>query len=114
MKGGYARRDQEADNPSFVVESVTKLAELRANGQVMISVQLRKDGSLLPQTIHELRSIVEAYPGTVPLEVEYSDGNGLRATLRSRTLTLAVNSTALSELRSLLGNDSVRLQRGSK
>jgi DNA polymerase-3 subunit alpha len=114
MKGGYARRDQEADNPSFVVDSVTKLAELRANGQVMISIQLRKDSGVMPHTIHELRSIVDAYPGKVPLEVEYSDGNGLRATLRSRSLTLAVNPTALSELRSLLGNDSVRLQRGSK
>ena len=114
MRGGYARRDQDADNPSFVVESVTKLAELRANGQVMISIELTKDPSRMPATMQELRSIVEAYPGTVPLEVEYSDGNGLRATLRSRSLTLAVNSTALGELRSLLGNDSVRLQRGSK
>ena len=114
MKGGYSRRDQDADNPSFVVESVTKLAELRANGQVMIAIELRKDPSRTTQTMHELRAIVEAYPGTVPLELEYSDGNGLRATLRSRSLTLAVNSTALSELRSRLGNDSVRLQRGSR
>jgi DNA polymerase-3 subunit alpha len=114
LKGGYARRDQDAENPSFVVESVTKLIELRANGQVMISIRLTKGGALLSSTIRDLKSIVEAYPGTVPLEVEYSDGNGLRATLRSRSLTLAVNSTALSELRSLLGNDSVRLQRGSK
>ncbi|HEU4879077.1 MAG TPA: DNA polymerase III subunit alpha [Gemmatimonadaceae bacterium] len=114
MKGGYSRRDQDADNPSFVVESVTKLAELRANGQVMIAIELRKDPSRTTQIIHELRAIVEAYPGTLPLELEYSDGNGLRATLRSRSLTLAVNSTALSELRSLLGNDSVRLQRGSR
>jgi DNA polymerase-3 subunit alpha len=114
MKGGYSRRDQDADNPSFVVESVTKLTDLRANGQVMIAIDLRKDPSRTTQTIHELRSIVEAYPGTVPLEIEYSDGNGLRATLRSRSLTLAVNSTALSELRSLLGNESVRLQRGSR
>ena len=114
LRGGYARRDQDADNPSFVVDSVTKLAELRANGQVMISIFLKKDPARMPATMQELRSIVEAYPGTVPLEVEYSDGNGLRATLRSRSLTLAVNSTALSELRSLLGDDSVRLQRGSK
>jgi DNA polymerase-3 subunit alpha len=114
MKGGYPRRDQDADNPSFVVESVTKLAELRANGQVMISIELRKDPSRLPSVMSDLKSIVEAYPGTVPLQVQYSDGNGLRATLRSRSLTLAVNSTALSELRSLLGNDCVRLQRGSK
>ena len=45
LKGGYARRDQDADNPAFVVESVTKLAELRANGQVMISIELKKDPS---------------------------------------------------------------------
>ena len=114
MRGAYGRRDQDADNPQFVVESVQKLTELRANGQVMISIFLRKDPSRIPDMMRELRSIVEAYPGTVPLEVEYSDGNGLRATLRSRSLTLAVNSTALGELRSLLGNDSVRLQRGSR
>jgi DNA polymerase-3 subunit alpha len=114
LRGGYARRDQDADNPSFVAESVTQLAELRGNGQVMISITLKKDAARVPTTMTELRSIVEAYPGTVPLEVNYSDGNGLRATLRSRSLTLAVNNTVLSELRSLLGNDSVRLQRGSK
>jgi DNA polymerase-3 subunit alpha len=114
LKGGYARRDQDADNPSFVVESVTKLAELRANGQVMIAIELKKDPSRHPSAIQDVRAIVEAYPGTVPLEVHYSDGNGLRATLRSRSLTLAVNSTALGELRSLLGNDAVRLQRGSR
>jgi DNA polymerase III, alpha subunit len=114
LKGGYARRDQDADNPSFVVESVTKLAELRANGQVMIAIELKRQEGQTPNIMNEVRSIVESYPGTVPLEVQYSDGNGLRATLRSRSLTLAVNTTAMSELRSLLGNDSVRLQRGSR
>jgi DNA polymerase-3 subunit alpha len=114
LKGGYARRDQDAEKPSFVVESVTKLTELRANGQVMISLDLRNDSSQTPSAIQDIRSVVEAYPGTVPLEVQYSDGNGLRATFRSRSLTLAVNSSALGELRSLLGNDAVRLQRGSR
>jgi DNA polymerase-3 subunit alpha len=114
LKGGYARRDQDADNPSFVVESVTKLAELRANGQVMISIELARNPNRNPTIVQDLRSIVEAYPGSVPVEIQYSDGNGLRATFRSRSLTLAVNSTALSELRSLLGTDAVRLQRGSK
>jgi DNA polymerase-3 subunit alpha len=114
LKGGYARRDQDADNPSFVAESVTKLAELRADGRVMIAITLVKNSARTPSIISELRSIVEAYPGTVPLEVDYTDGNGLRATLRSRSLTLAVNNTVLSELRSLLGEHSVRLQRGSR
>jgi DNA polymerase-3 subunit alpha len=114
LRGGYARRDQDADNPAFVAESVTRLAELRADGQVMIAITLRKDPAKSPTLMEELRSIIEAYPGAVPVEVNYSDGNGLRATLRSRSLTLAVNNTVLSELRSLLGSDSVRLQRGSR
>ena len=75
---------------------------------------IKRDADRSPGVISEVRSIVEAFPGTVPLEIQYSDGNGLRATLRSRSLTLAVSTTAMSELRSLLGDDSVRLQRGSK
>jgi DNA polymerase-3 subunit alpha len=114
IKGGYPRRDQTADNPSFIVESVTRLAELRANGQLMISIDLARDASLDPQVVRDVRAVVESFPGAVPLEINYSDGNGLRARLRSRTLTLAVNNTALNDLRSLLGIESVRLQRGSK
>jgi len=114
LKGGYPRRDENADNPSFVVESITRLAELRANGQIMISIELTRDPKLDPQLMRDVRSIAESFPGPAPLELCYSDGNGLRARLRSRTLTLAVNNTALSDLRSLLGSDSVRLQRGVK
>ena len=114
MRGAYGRRDQNADNPSFVVESVTRLAELRANGLVMIAIDMVKDPTRTPDFIRDVRSVVESYPGSVALELQYSDGNGLRARLRSRSLTLAVNSTALGELRSLFGDDAVRLQRVSK
>ncbi|HYN83020.1 MAG TPA: DNA polymerase III subunit alpha [Gemmatimonadaceae bacterium] len=114
IKGGYPRRDQTADNPSFVVESVTRLAEFRANGQVMIAIDLTRDATLNPQVVHDVRAVVESFPGSASLEINYSDGNGLRARLRSRTLTLAVNNTVLNDLRSLLGTESVRLIRGSK
>jgi DNA polymerase-3 subunit alpha len=114
VRGAYLWRDQASDNASFVVESVTRLAELRANGQIMISIELTRDPTLDPSLMKDVRSIAEAFPGAAPLELSYSDGNGLRARLRSRTLTLAVNNTALNDLRSLLGSDAVRLQRGSK
>ncbi len=29
LKGGYSKRDQDAENPTFIVESLTPLAELR-------------------------------------------------------------------------------------
>jgi len=114
LKGGYLRRDETSDNATFVVESITRMAELRASGQVMISIQLTRDPTRDPEVMRDVRSIAESFPGTAPLELTYSDGNGLRARLRSRTLTLAVNNTALNDLRSLLGSDAVRLQRGSK
>ena len=114
LKGGYLRRDETSDNATFVVESITRMAELRASGQVMISIQLTRDPTRDPEIMRDVRSIAESFPGTAPLELTYSDGNGLRARLRSRTLTLAVNNTALNDLRSLLGSDAVRLQRGSK
>jgi DNA polymerase-3 subunit alpha len=114
VTGAYLRRDQASDNPTFVVEEIQPLAELRANGQVMISIELTRDQTLDPQLMRDVRAIAESFPGTAPLELSYSDGNGLRARLRSRSLTLAVNNTALSDLRALLGSESVRLQRGSR
>src|SRR5205814_10571513 len=32
LKGAYPRRDESAENPSFIVESEMKLAEMRTNG----------------------------------------------------------------------------------
>jgi len=51
-------------------------------------------------------------PGSAPLELRWSDGNGSQARLRSRSLSLAANGAALKELRALLGDEQVRLVRG--
>jgi hypothetical protein len=80
----------------------------------MISIELKKDPALDPLLMKDVRAIAESFPGTAPLELTYGDGNGLRVRFRSRSLTLAVNNTALNDLRSLLGSDAVRLQRGNK
>src|SRR5687768_5228751 len=40
LRGAYARRDQTADNPLFVVESVKPMTDLRADGQVAVQLQL--------------------------------------------------------------------------
>ncbi len=40
LKGSYSRRDQDADNPTFIVESLTPFVELRLNGQVAVAIDL--------------------------------------------------------------------------
>jgi len=113
LKGGYARRDQHADNPSFVVESMTPFAELRATGNVAVSIDLALGASLAPDVLREMRDMVEVHAGSAPLEIRWTDGNGTDARLRSRRYGIAVTNAALNDLRSLLGQERVRLVRRS-
>ena len=117
MKGGYSKRDQDAESPTFIVESVTPFAELRLNGQVSIAIELQLGESLAPEAMQDVRAVVDAHAtahsGAPPLELRWNDGNGTRARLRSRSLRLAATQAALTDLRALLGNDRVRLVRGS-
>jgi DNA polymerase-3 subunit alpha len=112
IKGGYPRRDESAENPSFIVESATKLAEMRTNGQVTVAIELAK-GAYSGDVMSDVRAVAETHPGSAPLELRWSDGNGTQARLRSRSLTLAADGAALDALRNILGESSVRLQRGS-
>jgi DNA polymerase III subunit alpha len=112
LKGSYPRRDESADNPSFIVESATKLAEMRTNGNVTVAIELAK-GAYSGDVMSDVRAIVETFPGSAPLEFRWSDGTGAPVRLRSRSLRLAADGAALNALRNILGESSVRLQRGS-
>jgi hypothetical protein len=112
VSGGYLRRDETSENPLFVVEDARKLAEMRTDGQVTVAIELAK-GAYSGDVMSDVRAIAETYPGSAPLEFRWSDGSGSQARLRSRSLTLAADGAALNALRNILGESSVRLQRGS-
>jgi len=117
LKGGYSRRDQGVESPTFIVESVTPFIELRLTGQVAVAIELAQGDGLAPQLWQDVRGVVEQHAtshGNAPsLEVVWSDGTGTRARLRSRSLKLAASQAALTDLRALLGGERVRLVRGS-
>ena len=117
LKGGYSRRDQDADNPTFIVESISPFIELRLTGQVAVSIELSLGDTLTPDVMNDVRAVVTSHAtshaASPPLEVMWNDGNGTRARLRSRSLKLAASQAALTDLRLLLGNERVRLVRGS-
>jgi len=112
LKGAYSRRDEGGDNPAFIIDSAEKLAELRSNGELSIAIDLAK-GSYTRDVMSDVRAIAETHPGSAPLEFSWSDGIGSPARFRSRTLMVAADGAALSALRNILGESSVRLQRGS-
>lgn len=113
IKGGYSRRDQDAENPTFIVESLTRLAELRANGQFAVSLELDAEARLPAEVMRDVRAVAEAHPGAAPLELRWRSPDGTGARLRSASLKLSTSGPALLELRSLLGPERVRLVRGS-
>lgn len=113
IKGAYGRRDQGADNPTFIVESVTRLAELRTTGQIAVAIDLEPDPAISTGVLHDIRAVVEAHPGSAPLEVRWLGADGARARLRSASLTVSPASSTLLELRALLGAERVQLVRGS-
>lgn len=112
LKGGYSKRDADADSPTFIVEGLQRFEELRTNGQVIVCLELVLGRDVSPDVMDDVRAVIEGHPGSAPLELHWSDGNGSRARLRSRSLTLAATNAALKELRMLLGDGQVRLVRG--
>jgi len=121
IKGGYPRRDQGIDNPTFIVETVQRFEELRVSGQVAVSIELAPappatddqsaSAELMPDVFKDVRAVLDAHPGSAPVEVRWKDGAGSIARLRSRSLKVAANGAALAELRALLGAGRVKLVR---
>ena len=112
IKGGYSRRDQDAENPSFIVESLTRLAELRATGQFAVSLELDAASGLPLEVMRDVRAVAMAHPGAAPLELRWKGRDGVPARLRSSSLKLSTAGPAVMELRALLGAERVRLVRG--
>ena len=113
LKGGYSRRDRDAEAPTFIIESVQKFADMAFSGQVGVQITLGGD-TVTREVLRDVRAVIETHStgSTVapPLEVRWRDGNG-GTRLRSRSLRLPASHAVLSELRALLGADRVHLVR---
>ena len=111
LKGGYSRKDQDVENATFIVNEVTRFAELRASGDLAVAIDLGSSLDLSPAVMEDVRARVEAHEGSAPLEVRWRDGNGKPVRFRSKSLTVTASPAILSDLRALLGADRVRLVR---
>ncbi len=113
IRGSYSRRDQGVENPTFIVESVTRLAELRTTGQIAVALELAAGSGLAGGVMQDVRAVAETHPGAAPLEVHWKGADGATTRLRSSSLTVSTAGASLLELRALLGEERVRLVRGS-
>ena len=40
LKGGYSKRDRDVEGPTFIVESITRFADMTFSGQIGVSITL--------------------------------------------------------------------------
>jgi DNA polymerase-3 subunit alpha len=111
LKGGYSRRDQGVEDATFIVESVTRFAEVRASGELAVAIEFGADTDLPASVMEDVRVTVESHPGSAPLELRWSEAGDQPIRFRSRSLTITASPIVLSDLRALLGTDRVRLVR---
>jgi DNA polymerase-3 subunit alpha len=110
IRGQVSGRDRDEDAPPIFLDSVVPLSQLRANGTLAIEVALANAAA---DAVGRAASAFRANPGSSPLYVTVTQGNGVRETvrLRSRTLQVMPSEALLSELRELFGADRIRLVR---
>jgi DNA polymerase-3 subunit alpha len=107
LTGGYSDRDRGEDQAPFIVETARPLDELRSSGALALSLRWRAPSAPEPQALKEVAALCSAYPGSTPLYIEWSDGNGEAVRLRSRRLRVAPEDELVRALQDLLGAGSV-------
>jgi DNA polymerase-3 subunit alpha len=107
LSGGYSARDRGEDTVPFIVEGARPLADLEAAGLLGVAIRWAAPEAPAPETIRTLARLCMAHPGPAPLYIEWSDGNGTAARLRSRRLRVEPREETLRDLRDLFGGDAV-------
>ncbi|MSR02908.1 MAG: DNA polymerase III subunit alpha [Gemmatimonadetes bacterium] len=111
LTGGYSQRDRGEDRAPFVVESSKPLIDFRKSGAVAVSIRWGQPSPPPAEGIRAIAALCAEHAGPAPVYIEWSDGNGETAKLRSRRLRVNPNEELVLSLRTLLGADAVRLIR---
>jgi DNA polymerase-3 subunit alpha len=111
LTGGYSPRDRGEDQAPFVVEAARDLAELEASGSLGVAIRWVAPDQPPIDVVQAVARVCEAHPGPAPLYIDWTDGNGGSARLRSRRLRVGAEESTLRALRDLFGSDAVSLTR---
>ena len=109
LTGGYSLRDRGEDRAPFIVEGAQLLAGLRQNGALGLALSWTAGGGPDSDAARAATALCSAHPGPAPVFVEWSDGNGTQARLRSRRLRVELEDDLLTGLKDVLGPEHVRL-----
>jgi DNA polymerase-3 subunit alpha len=110
LTGGYSARDRDEQHAPFIVEQARPLDELRHEGAIAVALTWSAASPPDADAARAAAALCAAHPGPAPLVVEWGDGNGTTARLRSRSLRVDAADELVAALRSLFGADHVHLR----
>jgi hypothetical protein len=111
LSGGYSPRDRGEDQAPFIIEAARDLAEMEASGALGVAIRWDAPSGPSADAVQAVARVCEAHPGAAPLYIQWTDGNGASARLRSRRLRVGAEEETLRALRELVGGAAVSLIR---
>jgi DNA polymerase-3 subunit alpha len=122
IEGSVSGNSRDEDDPPIFVDSVQRLRDVGASGQIGVCIELRQGMECAPEEFQRVREVLEGAPGPGPVLVRWTphgtNGNGgggeppvLVSSIQDGRFA-APSAGLLSELRALLGGDRVHLTRG--
>jgi DNA polymerase-3 subunit alpha len=109
LTGSYSPRDRGEERAPFIIDDAQPLEELRSAGAIGVELCWRSGDGPNSDSARALAALCAAHPGQAPVFVEWSDGNGTTARMRSKSLRVEVSEDLLGALRETIGTDHVRL-----
>ncbi|HLB54765.1 MAG TPA: DNA polymerase III subunit alpha [Gemmatimonadales bacterium] len=107
LTGGYSARDRGEERATMVVEGARSLAELRSSGAVGLVFRWTAPAAPTPELVRKAAALCAGHPGSAPVYIEWSDGNGVAVRLRARRLRVEPREDVVHALRALLGAEAV-------
>jgi DNA polymerase-3 subunit alpha len=112
IRGAVSSRERDEEDPPIFLDGVEALDALPASGQLSLEIEMAPGGSLGDEIFSAARAVLEAHPGSAPVELTLGSDNGVKAPrFRSRSLRVDPLGETLPELRRLFGTGRVRLVR---
>ena len=118
LRGTVSNRERDEEDPPIFLDTAESLGAVGESGKIALAIELPPGTEVERQVFERAREILSAHPGPAPVEIWIGNGAGDREEgagepprLRSRTLRVAPEREALSQLRELFGPAHVRLVR---
>ncbi len=109
IRGTVSGRTRDEGDPPIFLDEVAPLTDVYRSGRVTVCLELGQPSELSGESLEEAIKIVKAHPGPAPLQVVLKNGGGEPPRLKSRALSVMPNPVTLSQLRSVLGAERVKL-----